>query len=170
MPRPMISLLTTLLALTPAELAATSRITAAEISGHIRFLSDDLLEGRKPGARGDEVAIKYLAAQLETMGFKPGGDNGTFIQPVPLIELKVDAPREVTFRAGDKALALRANIGLEEDLAINPNTHAAEARLQDPPVVFARYGIVAPEYSWENNKDLAVLGNVVALLNVNPPF
>ena len=166
----MIALFAALLAVTPAERAATSRITAAEISGHIRFLSDDLLEGRKPGARGDEVAIKYLAAQLETMGFKPGGENGTFIQPVPLIELKVDAPKEVTFRAGDKALALRANIGLEEDLAINPNTHAAEARLQDAPVVFAGYGIVAPEYGWDDYKDVDVRGKVVVLMNFNPPF
>ena len=66
----------------PAEKAAAARITAAEISGHTRFLADDLLEGRFPGTRGELVGIRYLAAQLETMGYQPGvpGQGG---KPAP---------------------------------------------------------------------------------------
>jgi hypothetical protein len=75
----MSALLALLLAFSPAERAAANRITANEISAHIRFLADDLLEGRKPGSTGDELAIKYLASQLEAMGYKPAGDGGTFL-------------------------------------------------------------------------------------------
>src|ERR1700716_3125105 len=88
-----------LIAAPAAERAAAAQVTAAEISAHIRSLSDDLLEGRKPGSAGDEIAIRYLASQLEALGLKPGADNGTFFQPVPLVELAAEVPREIPFRA-----------------------------------------------------------------------
>ena len=78
-------ILALLLALTPAEKSAAAHITPASISGHLRFLADDVTEGRKPGQPGDELAIKYLASQLEAFGYEPAGANGTYIQPVPLV-------------------------------------------------------------------------------------
>src|SRR5881394_1652253 len=98
------TILALLLAFSPAEKAAASRITAAEISGHVRFLSDDQLQGRKPGEPGDELAIKYLASQLEAMGYQPGAGNGTFLQPVPLVQLAMDVPKDVPFKAGAQTL------------------------------------------------------------------
>jgi Zn-dependent M28 family amino/carboxypeptidase len=168
----MILSLALLLAILPqaAERAATSRITAAEISGHIRFLSDDLLEGRKPGQPGDELAIKYLASQLEAYGYKPGGDNGTFLQAVPLIELHVDVPREVHFKAGDADVTLHALGGTAADLILEPNAHIDRATVKDAPVVFVGYGITAPEYGWDDYKDVDVRGKVVVVMNFNPPF
>jgi hypothetical protein len=154
----------------PAERAAMSRITANEISGHLRFLSDDQLEGRKPGQPGDELAIKYLASQLEAMGYAPAGEGGSFLQPVPLVELHAEVPKDLTFRAGDKPLTLRANIGMEEDLAINPSGHIDRAVLKDAPLVFVGHGIVAPEYGWDDYKDADVRGKIVVLMNMNPPF
>ena len=61
--------------LSAAEKAAAARVTAAEISAHTRFLSDDLLEGRFPGSRGDALAMAYLAAQLEAFGYQPGATD-----------------------------------------------------------------------------------------------
>src|SRR5207302_9498540 len=120
--RPPITLavLSLLLALSPAERAASRRITANEISAHLRFLSDDQLEGRKPGSAGDELAIKYLASQLEAMGYQPAGDKGTFLQPVPLIELGADVPRDVAFTAQGNQLVLHAGDGMEADLVLGP--------------------------------------------------
>jgi hypothetical protein len=73
------------------ERAAAARITPAEISGHIRFLADDLLEGRKPGTRGADLAVKYIAAEMESMGLVPGATaqdgSPSWYQPVPLVEL-----------------------------------------------------------------------------------
>src|SRR5438477_7185252 len=114
-------LLALLLAFSAQERAAMNRITAAEISAHVRFLSDDQLEGRKPGEPGDELAIKYLASQLEAMGYQPGAGNGTFLQPVPLVQLAIDVPKDIQFKAGAQTLTLHAGIGLQSDLVIEPN-------------------------------------------------
>jgi len=153
-----------------SEGAALSRITAAEISGHLRFLSDDLLEGRRPGQPGDELATKYLAAQMEAFGLKPLGDNGTWFQAVPLIELRADVPRDVHFTAGGKDLTLHALGGNAADLIFEANAHIDRATLKDVPLVFAGYGITAPEYGWDDYKDADVKGKVVVVMNFNPPF
>src|SRR6266436_722605 len=73
-----------------SERAAMARITPASLSGPLRFLSDDLLEGRKPGSTGADLAVKYLAAELEGSGYLPGvpataDSPPSFLQPVPLI-------------------------------------------------------------------------------------
>jgi hypothetical protein len=159
-----------LLALSPAERTASSRITANEISGHLRFLSDDLLEGRKPGTPGDALAIQYLAAQLEAFGYQPGGDNGTFLQTVPLVELHAEVPHDLRFQAGQQALTLHAGGGSSADLILEPNAHIDRATLQNAPLVFVGYGITAPEYGWDDYKDVDVKGKIVVVMNFNPPF
>ncbi|HZX93360.1 MAG TPA: M28 family peptidase [Myxococcales bacterium] len=166
----MTTLVALLLALTPTERAAQNRITPQEVSAHIRFLSDDQLEGRKPGSAGDELAIKYLASQLEAMGYKPAGDNGTYLQSVPLIELAGEVPHDVTFQAGANNLTLHANTGMQADLVLGPSAHKELESVENAPVVFAGYGITAPEYGWDDYKDTDVRGKVVVLLNFNPPF
>jgi len=166
----MILLFAALLALSPAEHTAASRITSNEISGHLRFLSDDLLEGRKPGTPGDALAIQYLAAQLEAFGYKPGGDNGTFLQAVPLVELHAEVPHDIAFQAGSQSLTLHAGGGSAADLILEPNAHLDRATLQNTPLVFVGYGITAPEYGWDDYKDIDVKGKIVVVMNYNPPF
>lgn len=163
-------ILALLLAFSAQERAAMNRITAQEISGHLRFLSDDRLEGRKPGQPGDELAIKYLASQLETMGYQPAGDGGSFLQRVPLIELAPEVPRDLPFRAGSQTVVLHAGNGVEADLVIDPSAPKDRATVKDAEVVFVGYGITAPEYGWDDYKDVDVRGKVVLLLNFNPPF
>src|SRR5439155_1137372 len=151
--------ITLLLALSPAERAASSRITANEISAHLRFLSDDQIEGRKPGSAGDELAIKYLASQLEAMGYQPAGDKGSFLQAVPLVELAADVPRDVAFKSGGKDLVLHAGNGLQADLVLGPSAHKERGTVKDAGLVFVGYGITAPEYGWDDYKDVDVRGN-----------
>jgi Zn-dependent M28 family amino/carboxypeptidase len=166
----MILAIALLLAASSAERAAANRVTPAEISGHLRFLSDDQLEGRKPGQPGDELAIKYLASQLEAMGYRPAGENGTFLQPVPLVELRADVPRDVVFRAQASELVLHAGNGMEADLVLGPSAHKDRGFVKDAALVFAGYGITAPEHGWDDYKDVDVRGKVVVLMNFNPPF
>ena len=165
-----LAVLSLLLALSPAERAASSRITANEISAHLRFLSDDQLEGRKPGSAGDELAIKYLASQLEAMGYQPAGDKGSFLQAVPLVELAADVPRDVAFKSGGKDLVLHAGNGLQADLVLGPSAHKERGTVKDAGLVFVGYGITAPEYGWDDYKDADVRGKVVVVMNFNPPF
>src|SRR6266481_6083543 len=98
----------------PSERAAAARITPAAISGPLRFLSDDLLEGRKPGSAGADLAVKYLAAELEGLGYLPGvpasagSPQASFFQAVPLITLHGHPPRQVSFQSGGREVQLGA--------------------------------------------------------------
>src|SRR2546428_2360975 len=95
-----------------SERAAMARITPASLSGPLRFLSDDLLEGRKPGSTGADLAVKYLAAELEGAGYAPGvlatadAPQPSFFQPGPLITLQGRPPRQVPVQGSGRELQL----------------------------------------------------------------
>src|SRR5438105_15289560 len=69
----------------PAAIAAFQKIDAERIRAHVRFLSHDLLEGRGTGQRGGDIAAEYIATQFALYGLKPAGDNGTYMQKVPMV-------------------------------------------------------------------------------------
>lgn len=162
-------------ALRPAEKAAAARIRADEISGHLRFLADDLTEGRDPGSNGSRVAVRYLAAQLEAMGLQPGapasdGKPGGYYQDVPLVRLAGQVPPAVEVRGPRGALSLRTTGGVEADLVVSPSAELDQVRLADAELVFVGYGITAPEQGWDDYRGVDVAGKVVVVLNFNPPF
>src|ERR1700724_4499899 len=72
-------------AIPPALKAAETSIDPEKIRAHVRFLADDLLEGRGPGLRGSEIAAQYIATQFALYGLKPGGDNGTYLQQINFV-------------------------------------------------------------------------------------
>ncbi|HYV65706.1 MAG TPA: M28 family peptidase [Myxococcales bacterium] len=161
---------------TTSERAAMARITPASISGPLRFLSDDLLEGRKPGSTGADLAVKYLAAELEGAGYlpgvpaSPGSPQPSFFQPVPLITLHGHPPKQVPFQGPGGQLELSALAGVDSDLRIDPDAHVELAKVKDAELVFVGYGIVAPEYGWDDYKDADLRGKIAVILNFNPPF
>src|SRR5271155_4315836 len=73
----------------PAVKAAEASIDGEKIRAHVKFLADDLLEGRGPGLRGAEIAAQYIATQFALYGLKPGGDNGTYLHQVNFVGTKV---------------------------------------------------------------------------------
>src|SRR5579862_283556 len=75
--------------------AAMQKIDAERIRAHVRFLADDLLEGRGTGQRGGDIAAQYIASEFALYGLKPAGDNGTFMQKVPLVGITPEP--ETTF-------------------------------------------------------------------------
>src|SRR5438874_39695 len=142
-------LLLALFAAAPAHGSATERtaaahITAAEISGHIRFLADDLLEGRKPGTHGADLAVKYIATEMESMGLSPGATaqdgSPSWFQPVPLVELRGRLPREVVFRGPGGEVSLSPGQGVKSDLRLDPDAHVEVARVRDAALVFTEDG------------------------------
>src|SRR5262245_54928587 len=91
-----------------------AQIAAAELAlhesalrGHIRFLADDLLEGRGPGSRGDELAQHYIAAQFESLGLKPAAPEGGWFQRVPLVGVTTQVPASLKFQAEAKSLDIK---------------------------------------------------------------
>src|SRR4051794_9446180 len=81
---------------TAAEKSASQAIDANLLRGHVRFLAHDLLEGRGPGTRGDALAQAYVASQFEMAGLKPGGEDGTYLQPFELVGI-TGHPEKLTF-------------------------------------------------------------------------
>jgi Zn-dependent M28 family amino/carboxypeptidase len=124
---------------------------------HLEFLADDALEGRRPGTRGGELAAKYIAAQFERLGLEPAGDSGTYYHQVPIITI-TPGP---TVRVSSGELAYRKDYVLWS--MRNDSITSAKGDL-----VFVGYGIVAPEYEWNDYKDLDVKNKIVVAL-VNDP-
>lgn len=160
------------LALAPILLLASRRndletalrgITDARIRSHVAFLADDLLEGRAPGSRGDRLAARYIAAQFQRSGLQP--PPGGWFQPVPLIGWRPD-PREISveFEVSDRRLPIR----YPADVVLWTAAGAGAADIAGD-LVFVGYGVVAPEYDWDDFGDADLGGRVLLMLAGDPP-
>jgi len=141
-----------------------SIINEANIRGHVRFLADDLLEGRGPGSRGDELTQLYIATQFETLGLQPAAGDGKWLQPFPLVGARTMAPPNVVFKQNDKTISLKS----VEDFMSTIGKPAETAQLTDAELVFVGYGIEAPEYNWDDYKDVDLTGKVLLMMNNDP--
>lgn len=149
---------------------AADSIDPEKIRAHVRFLADDLLEGRGPGQRGGELAAKYIATEFALAGLKPAGDNGTYFQKVPLyaVHTEEDATKfELDPQSGAKSEApLALNYGTDYVTKDQTGQDAADL---DAPVVFVGYGIDAPEYKWDDYKGVDVKGKILLVIVNEPP-
>jgi len=87
--------------------AAARHITANTIAAHVRFLADDLLEGRAPSSRGSELGMRYIAAQFERLGLVPAGDDGSWLQRFDIVGMKSEVTTPITVAAGGKSLVIK---------------------------------------------------------------
>jgi Zn-dependent M28 family amino/carboxypeptidase len=149
------------------ERVAAGVITEQALAAHVRFLADDLLEGRGAGSRGDELAMRYIAAQFERLGLEPAGDGGTWLQRFELVGLtsQVTAPPVFSTRGGRRQqLELKPGV----DMVVAPGQQREVLSLTDAEVVFVGYGIVAPEERWDDFKGVDVRGKVLVVMNNDP--
>src|SRR5437870_2233277 len=86
---------------------SSSAISENALRAHVKFLSDDRLEGRGTGAKGGETAALYVAEQFEAMGLKGAGAKGSFWQPVSLVGVKADPKTELRINGQEKAEAFK---------------------------------------------------------------
>jgi Zn-dependent M28 family amino/carboxypeptidase len=150
----------------PAVKAAEASIDAEKIRAHVRFLADDLLEGRGPGLRGSEIAAKYIATQFALYGLKPGGDNGTYLQQIKFYGMTVK--RDVSSMAIVPSQGAPIPLAFGPDYVVNNPRHEAVADI-DAPIVFVGYGITAPEFGWDDYAGVDVKGKVVLVIVGDPP-
>jgi len=145
----------------------SAAITAEDFAAHVQRLASDEFEGRKPGTIGERMTTAYLIDQFQRMGLKPG--NGTsFLQRVPMVEttlLERDAiTLDVAEGGGVEKFAYRA------DAIVATLQGKAEVELKDSDVVFAGYGVSAPEVPWNDFAGLDVKGKTVIVLINDPGF
>ncbi|MGA7109414.1 MAG: M28 family peptidase [Terracidiphilus sp.] len=151
--------------LPPAARAAAYSIDSERIRAHVRFLSLDLLEGRGPGTRGAELAAEYIATQFALSGLKPGGENGTYFQQVPLYAVHTDEDKTKFAFVPPSGAPVDLTYGAQ--IVAKDETGQTSADI-DAPIVFVGYGIHAPEYNWDDYAGVDLKGKV-ALVIVNEP-
>lgn len=146
-------------------IAAMQGIRKENIESHVRFLSHDLLEGRGTGARGGDIAAQYIATEFALYGLRPAGDNGTYMQKVPLVGVTPGADTRFSLvPSSGSAWDLKA---LDEYVVYDQTQKPASD--VDAPIVFVGYGIEAPEYNWDDYKGVDVKGKVLLMLVNEPP-
>jgi hypothetical protein len=141
---------------------ALDSITANDILQHTKVISGDEYEGRGPGTKGEELTVKYLTEQFQRIGLKPGNPDGTFIQKVPLVGF-TGAPT-ASFTVGTKKLDLT----FPTDYVAVSRRFVPESKVENSDIVFVGYGVVAPEYGWDDYKGLDVKGKTIVML-INDP-
>jgi Zn-dependent M28 family amino/carboxypeptidase len=147
-----------------AEAAAT--IDRATLEAPIRFLADDLLEGRGPSSRGDEITQLYLTTQLQALGLQPGMPDGTYRQAFDIVSVTAAAPPAWSFetRGG------KVDLAWSDDYIAGSGVQSPSARLDGAELVFVGYGIEAPEYQWNDFKGRDLSGKVLVMLNNDPDW
>lgn len=153
-------------AVPPAVKKAEASIDAEKIRAQVKFLSDDLLEGRYPGLRGGDLAAKYIATQFALDGLKPAGDNGTYLQWINFVGMKV-VPEHTTFAfVPQKGNAI--NLKFADDYTVTNEKLTPSVNI-DAPIVFVGYGVTAPEFGWNDYAGVDVKGKVILCIVGDPP-
>jgi len=148
------------------EAAARSYLTRAALEGPIRFLSADLLEGRGPATRGDQLARLYLQTRLEGMGYQPAFANGAWQQPFDVVGIKGQFPKSWSFQGR----SARVDLTWREDYIAVSGVQSESVAVDDAELVFVGYGIQAPEFRWDDFKGTNLAGKILVMMNNDPDW
>ncbi len=138
---------------------------AGRLEADVRFLADDLLEGREAGSRGYDIAAKYVAERYRSLGLEPGGGDGTYYQTVPMraVTSADQASGSVTLSGAGAPASFERNV----DYVVSPTSRSVQASVT-APVVFVGFGFVSEDYGRDDYEGLDVEGKIVALLYGSP--
>ncbi|HAK05710.1 MAG TPA: peptidase M28, partial [Spartobacteria bacterium] len=139
-------------------------ITPDGLLAHIKVLASDEFEGRAPGTKGEELSVKYISDQFRSIGLKPGNPDGSYTQEVPLAGIKSDP--KMSFTVGGSTTELK----YPDDYVASSARLVPEIKIDNSDVVFVGYGIVAPEYGWDDYKDIDLRGKTLLMLINDPPI
>jgi len=134
------------------------------VLAHTKVLSSDQFEGRAPGTKGEELTAGYLVDEFRRIGLKPGNTDGTFVQKVPLVGI-TPAPANLVFKRGQQ----QRTLAWKSDVVAWTKHVADSAAVNNSEVVFVGYGVVAPEFNWDDYKGVDVKGKTLVMLVNDPP-
>ncbi len=149
----------------PKEPPPTTDIDDTAYGDRVRVLASDDFQGRRPGTAGEDKTVGYLIENFHKLGLKPG-NGASYVQQVPLVQItpSADATLTVTGAAGSR------NLVLGKDMVIWSKRAVPEIKVARSEMVFVGYGIVAPEYSWNDYANLDVHGKTVVVLANDPGY
>jgi Zn-dependent M28 family amino/carboxypeptidase len=142
--------------------AGLRSVTAEGLLRRIEALAHDSMEGRAPGTRGEERTVRYLENEMRALGLAPGNPDGTYVQSVPLVGITPRVRASLVIGGRDVPLE-----GVRDYIASSRRVEPA-VRVEDSELVFVGYGVVAPEYDWDDFKGVDVTGKTIVML-VNDP-
>jgi len=148
----------------PPTLAQLPDVDVNQVMAHTKVLSSDEYEGRAPGTKGEDLTVAYLVDQFKKIGLKPGNTDGSYIQKVPLVGI-TPTPAPLIFSKGTKQLTLK----WKDDVVAWTKHVVDEASIDKSEVVFVGYGVVAPEFNWDDYKGVDVKGKTLVMLVNDPP-
>ena len=146
--------------------ALSQDFSADRISNDIRTISADEFQGRYPGTEGERMTLAWLQAQYEALGLQPGGPNGQWLQPVTLKRFTPVAGAASASWTGPDGVSHPLAVGT--DVTLRAATNDGRASITNAPLVFAGYGITAPERNWDDYGDIDVRGKVVIVMGGEP--
>ena len=141
---------------------ALETITPADLLRRTQELAADSMEGRAPGTPGEDKTVAYLTAQFQALGLQPGNPDGSWTQSVPLVGLT--AQPSASFLAGGKTIPL----SFPNDFVAVSRRVTPEVKVANSDIVFVGYGVVAPEFGWDDYKGVDVRGKTIVML-INDP-
>jgi len=148
----------------PADLNnALGGISTNDLMKHVRVLSSDQFEGRAPASRGEQLTVGYLIEQFRMMGLEPGSPDGSFVQKVPLMGVKSDFHAAITLKGKPFAVSQPGEF-VFSSLRFEP-----VITVTNSPLLFVGYGVMAPEYGWDDFKGADVRGKTLVMLINDPP-
>jgi len=141
-------------------------ISAEEITRTVKTMTLDQFEGRAPGTAGEDRTIGYLIGRFEALGLEPGGVDGSWTQPVPLLHTALGKPETLSISAKGAKTALDAG----KDIYVSTLQPKDRAVVDDAEMIFVGYGVTAPERGWDDFKDVDLKGKVAVFLVNDPDF
>src|SRR5687768_9189329 len=141
-----------------------ARIDASAILDRTKVLSSDEYEGRAPGTKGEDLTVQYLQDEFKKLGLKPGNTDGTYVQKVPLVGITAKNSQPLTVTKGSQ----RKTFKWADDVVAWTKHVGDGAAIEGSDLVFAGYGVAAPEFDWNDFKDVDVKGKTIVVL-VNDP-
>jgi len=149
----------------PPHPVTTPEITAADLSARDKVLSSDFFQGRGPGTPIGERAADWIADEMKRIGLKPG-NHGSYFQKVPAVVIALDgAKSSLSFNTQQGAITPKFP---DETTYWTPRSANNLVRVTNSPLVFVGYGVVAPEYNWNDYAGVDVKGKTVVIL-INDP-
>jgi Zn-dependent M28 family amino/carboxypeptidase len=149
----------------PASTPTLPTLDEATFRRHIAALSSDEFEGRKPATPGEEKTVAYIREQFTAAGLKPG-NGSTFYQSVPLVEITADPSTTLTVSRGNEELKFK----YRDDMVVWTKRVVPDAAIKQSELVFVGYGIVAPEYDWNDYAAANIKGKTAVILINDPGF